>query len=55
MILLKVAVPAAVPALASVSSQVSHEPHGVGPPAQLLIVPESPTHSESGDPIGRPR
>ena len=35
----------AVPALVSVSSQVSQVPHGVGPPAQLVEVPEMPTHS----------
>ena len=35
----------AVPALVSVSSHVSHVPHGVGPPAQLVEVPEMPTHS----------
>ena len=34
-----------MPALASLSSQVSQLPHGVGPPAQLLIVPDRPTHS----------
>jgi hypothetical protein len=28
-----------------VSSQVSHVPHGVTPPAQLRTVPEMPTHS----------
>src|SRR6478672_6400823 len=32
------------PALASVSSQVSQLPQGVAPPAQLLIVPDRPTH-----------
>ena len=40
-----------VPALASLSSQVSQEPHGVGPPAQLLIVPDRPTHSERRLPL----
>ena len=40
-----------MPALASDSSQVSHEPHGVGPPAQLLKVPERPTHSEICVPV----
>ena len=34
-----------MPALVSVSSQVSQVPHGVGPPAQLVEVPEMPTHS----------
>ena len=32
-------------ALFSVSSQVIQVPHGVGPPAQFVRVPEMPTHS----------
>jgi hypothetical protein len=39
--------------LSSDSSQVSHAPHGVGPPAQLLMEPESPTHSEIRLPVVR--
>jgi hypothetical protein len=35
-----------LPALTSVSSHDSQLPHGVTPPAQLLMVPEMPTHSE---------
>src|SRR5262245_14183351 len=32
--------PWGLPWTSTVSSQVSHEPHGVGPPAQLVLVPD---------------
>ena len=34
------------PARSSVSSQVSHVPHGVTPPAQLFTVPATPTYCD---------
>ena len=39
------------PGPSTVSSQVSHDPHGVGPPAQLTAVPARLTQARRTEPL----